>query len=197
MKMLLPKNYDQSKYLPMVKPCRNGHLSVRYVCSGACWACQDARRAKYRSTPKGKELESIQRAKTYHSNPEKFKERARNWNKDNPGVAGALSKKWRSKNPEKVKSYSALYVRENRSTKSRLAAAYSARKKRAMASWADQEQIARIYAEAERISIETGIAHEVDHVVPLKGKLVCGLHVENNLQIITKTENRRKYNSHG
>ena len=34
--------------------------------------------------------------------------------------------------------------------------------------------------------------HEVDHIVPLQGKNVCGLHWEKNLQVIPKTENRKK-----
>lgn len=41
---------------------------------------------------------------------------------------------------------------------------------------------------------ETGTRHEVDHIVPLKGKTVRGLHVETNLRVIPHTENRQKGN---
>jgi len=50
-------------------------------------------------------------------------------------------------------------------------------------------EIADIYKKCKEISLKTGIKHEVDHIMPLsKG----GLHHPNNLQILTRVENRRK-----
>lgn len=73
-------------------------------------------------------------------------------------------------------------------------AAYRASLLRAMPRWADRDAIAAIYREAQRISLKTGIPHDVDHIIPLRGKIVCGLHIPVNLRIITATENRRKHN---
>ncbi len=54
--------------------------------------------------------------------------------------------------------------------------------------WRNQAIIDRIYA----VAADNG--HTVDHIVPLRSPIVCGLHVENNLRIVTAKENSRKNN---
>jgi hypothetical protein len=61
-------------------------------------------------------------------------------------------------------------------------------------SWADQAAIEAFYAEARRLTIETGVPHEVDHIDPLTHEALCGLHVPANLRVITRFENRSKAN---
>lgn len=91
---------------------------------------------------------------------------------------------WRRKNPDKVRVKNAL----NRK-----------RFKERMPLWlsiSDKIEIAWAYKLAAQRGLETGVPHHVDHIIPLNGKIVSGLHVPQNLQIITETENCKKRNAY-
>jgi len=60
--------------------------------------------------------------------------------------------------------------------------------------WADPKKMLEYYKEAARLTQETGVRHEVDHIVPINGASVRGLHVQDNLRVITRSENRSKRN---
>lgn len=64
----------------------------------------------------------------------------------------------------------------------------------AIPAWADLKAMEAIYEAARAMTMITMIKHEVDHIVPLKSKLVCGLHCEANMQILTKRTNVQKGN---
>lgn len=61
--------------------------------------------------------------------------------------------------------------------------------------WASRSAIRQVYREAKALTKATGVLHSVDHIIPLRGELVWGLHVEYNLRVVPHTENMRKGNT--
>lgn len=55
-----------------------------------------------------------------------------------------------------------------------------------------KEEIRRMRLEAQMLTIDTGVKHELDHIIPLVHDLVCGLETPTNCQVLTKAQNRRK-----
>jgi len=88
------------------------------------------------------------------------------------------------------------YSKNNRGRLNALSARRYAQKIQATPQWANDEIILEIYKECQRLSESTGISHNVDHIIPLLSERVCGLHCEDNLQIITRVENMKKSNKH-
>lgn len=119
--------------------------------------------------------------------------RTRTWRKENPRVVLEGKRRWEELNPLKHRRIQNRANRKYASTNPAMGAAkaakYRAARLQATPVWADFEEIGRVYEEASRLGMQ------VDHIVPLQGRLVCGLHVHNNLQLLSSDDNKRKGNS--
>jgi len=76
---------------------------------------------------------------------------------------------------------------------------YKAQKLNRTPKWLTKEDfiiIQEYYTKAAKLTDSTGVVHQVDHIIPLKGKLVSGLHVPSNLQVLTLAENKVKSNTY-
>lgn len=95
---------------------------------------------------------------------------------------------------EQLRRSQATWRAKNKAYKAFLQARRHAAKLRATPSWADDDKIAQFYCLRETMEKIFGRKYCVDHIVPLKSSLVCGMHVENNLQVISYRENALKGN---
>ena len=113
----------------------------------------------------------------YHISPDEARARRL----ANPVVHTGYDKTWRDANPHKVAAKSAR----------RRAAKYKAKP-----AWANAFFIEEIYDLAQRRTKLLGVPHVVDHIVPLNSPLVCGLHTERNLRVISAAHNLAKSNKY-
>lgn len=180
--------------------CKRGNIAGRDR-SGHC-LCVDCKYAKaeYRKRTAARKRQYCKQ--WVAKNPDRAKSYSRKWIKNHREQRRAIERSWREKNADKVRAMSASggakwsagkgRAKRNLLTRSRVAA-----KLRRTPFWSDLSAMEGFYEEALRITRETGVPHEVDHVIPLQGKTVSGLHVAGNLQVIPRSMNRAKGNLFG
>ena len=136
------------------------------------------------------------------ANPEKRAPVKAKWQKANPQKGAAATMKWyaahytayRAKNRNALNAWQSQWKRNNTPQVNASTARRRAGKMRATPVWANGFFIQEAYRLAKLRTKVTGFEWQVDHVVPLRSKLVCGLHVENNLQVIPALHNQSKGN---
>ena len=162
------------------KPCNRGHLALRQTGSGTCTECRRLKeKERYYANPEKKRL--LVKSK-YQKNKEKLVLLARVLRATEPEEkrvarlenAKLKSRLWRATNPQ---HHLALTTAHKRIVKQRTPA------------WADKQKIVEFYKNCPK-------GHQVDHVIPLRGELVSGFHIAENLQYLTAKENRNKSNKY-
>jgi hypothetical protein len=126
------------------------------------------------------------RAKQYHR--DKYQERA--------SYIKAWNKRDNEANPEKASQRYKTYKDVNRPKIYANNAKRRADRVRATPSWANLKYIELFYKLAKEEAFRTGREVQVDHIVPLNSPIVCGLHCEDNLQLLFKEDNIRKGNKY-
>lgn len=172
------------KDLPVTEFCKNKPAKDGLNCY--CRGCAKLRYAEHYK--KNVEAMRARSAEYRKQNPEAVKQKLKEWQERN----ATHTAEYRKRNKEKMYLNGKRY-RERNIDKVR--SGYAERRA-AMQSpaWADKEAIRQFYAEAAMLSRERNVPHEVDHIVPLRSPIVCGLHCEFNLRVVTMEENRKKSN---
>jgi hypothetical protein len=125
--------------------------------------------------------------KYYEANKVQVLTLARDYYKANPEVRAATCRKYYKGNKEEILARNKRWAKANPGKVNARGAKYRADRLQRTPSWADMEAIKRFYE-----CCPSG--HEVDHIIPLKGKNISGLHIAENLQWLTVSENRQKGN---
>jgi len=161
---------------------RRGSMVQCTPCSNALrvseWIKVNPERAKQHSGYGGTEA-----AKKRYAQSERGKE-----------IGRMKATRWYWKNPEKARALCRARYQANRDREIQKVVDRSKRIQRATPPWVDVAEIGKLYSIARKITRETGIKHQVDHIMPLNGKGLSGLHVPWNLRIVTEHENKTKSN---
>jgi hypothetical protein len=139
------------------------------------------------------------RAEWYQRNKELTKERARAWELANPEKALAKKRKWREENRDKHNAINRAWNARNQHVKTAHEGKRRAAKLLRTPKWLTADDLfilEEAYHLAKLRSQLTGIQYHVDHILPLQGKKVSGLHTPNNIQVIPAKINLQKSNKH-
>lgn len=178
------KKQGLSKYFTG-RPCKNGHIAARRVSGRQCVICANAAARTWAIQNPKRVKEISKKWSIANRNSETL--RAKEWRKNNPAAYKKAVSSWRNKNAIYYKAYMAFAANQRRIAKLK-----------ATPLWLNQNQQEQIFCRYRVAAMYTaeglGVWH-VDHIVPLRGDDVCGLHVPWNLQVIPALANLRKGNS--
>jgi len=168
------------------KPCKHGNYGKRKTSSKGkchCPPCYEEQKKICRDAAM-KKRRALGHKPIRRVTKEESKARYDKWVANNRGRLNEYQRNWREANRERLRPYQSAYnaIRWKRTS--------------IPLSKLHLDAIVRVYEKRDEVIRATGIDHHVDHIVPLLGKNVCGLHVPWNLQILPAKENRQKSNKY-
>lgn len=158
------KEQGLSKYFTG-KPCRNGHIAERYVCSKGCVVCSYDNEKRYKK-----------------SDPERTTARRQAYRKKNHTSILEKDRKYRENNREKRAFHRRNYKKLNKERTPKWFGEF------------DELVLEEAIVLCRVRENETGIEWHVDHMYPLQAKKVSGLHCAENFQVIPGIINVSKQN---
>lgn len=197
-------------------PCSKGHLAPRKANNGGCTACENLRkRRKYATAPAAekarsqayrnvnRELVNASAREYYAENTVGLKLKSQDYYQANRALCLAKNKIYHAKNRgiyrenyfldrDRLLEQGRVYRRNNPHVSAAAVARRRARKLKATPCWVDHVTLNAFYKMAKELQKHTGEKMQVDHIIPLQGNGVCGLHVPWNLQVLTEQENKEK-----
>ena len=174
-----------AKYYFTGQPCKHGHIALRKT-KGSCVECVKEETEKY-AEKRADYFKEYNKSEAGQASKRKYYEKNRDL-----VIAKALARP-----VEKQREYRKTYKKNNPEVIRASTTAYKRKHKNATPPWISVEQkiaIRDMYLAAQKLTATTGERYVVDHIVPLRSPIVCGLHVPWNLRVITQEENLKKSN---
>lgn len=173
------------------KPCKHGHVSYRRTDRRNCVECAKLHnlRWKEKNPDYGKEWLS--------NNQERMKFLKKEWKINNKIHVSEYGRQYYFKNKETILAKGSEWSKSNRPKRNSYWSKYKAQKLKATPPWLTEDHISQMqdmYWLAKDCESVSGQKYHVDHIVPLQGENVCGLHVPWNLQVIPAELNLSKGN---
>lgn len=133
----------------------------------------------------------------YAADKESWNNRAKSWRKENKEASRKIDKKYRETHKEQRSQQLSEWKRSNKGQVNFLNSKRYAFKLQRTPAWLTEHDLLHIkclYQLAAMRTRESGQVWHVDHIIPLNGETVSGLHCPLNLRVIPAEENLRKYN---
>ena len=174
------------------KTCPHGHLAEREVKKGTCVVCIQLAGKNYKA-------KTNYHKKYYEKNKTEINKRNKEWSVENKERKHQADKAWAQQNKDKVRAAARRYLQ---TPKGKSKSAEKSRRRQASKllrtpKWLSEEHLVAMqckYSVATMLNKYGVEKWTVDHIIPLQGKTVCGLHVPWNLQIMTQFNNFSKGN---